>query len=436
MGDVTYHITAGMDQLRQQDKVPIGLPINNTIIYILDPNLHPVKIGDVGELYVSGLNVADGYVGDRDPDKFIKNHLTANPTYAKLYRTGDFARIQNGVIIYEGRTDSQVKIRGHRVNLLEVENAIISIEGIQNATVLCYKPEQISQTLLAFVLTRVTTNEHHIEEFLRKKLPAYMVPQVIILDKIPLLVNGKVDRQLLLKLYDNANSNENSLQANIDYKDIPQEKIKAATVLFEAVASILNRAAKTTICIDANFYNIGGNSLNSIYTIMALSEKGYNISIGDFIAAKNLGEVLDKIDNNQGSFSISQQPMQTSYTAELLKDEHKADVLEIISSSFYEKGDLEQWVMPNNFVEDYWNMIDGIWKPLVDNALCFVAKNKDGCIDGVALNYDAENKPKARISAKLDIVFGFLETIECPVRYNTLINLFDHNSFTYCEFQG
>ncbi|GJQ71327.1 hypothetical protein Trydic_g11061 [Trypoxylus dichotomus] len=422
MGDVTYHIVAGINQLQHQDKVPIGLPINNTIIYILDPNLCPVKTGEIGELYVSGLNVADGYVGDRDADKFIKNHLTVNPMFSRLYRTGDFARIENDMIIYEGRTDSQVKIRGHRVNLLEVENAITSIEGVENATVLCYKPDQINHTLLAFIVTRATTNEHQIDEILRSKLPIYMVPQVILLDRIPLLVNGKVDRQLLLKFYCNVSNNGAALQANIDYKDIPKEKMKAATVLFEAVASVLNRAVKTVICSDANFYDIGGNSLNSIYTIMVLSEKGYNISIGDFIAAKNLGEILDKIDNNQGSFSISQQPLQTNYTLELLKDEHKADALEIISTSFYKKGDLEQWIVPNNFVEDYWNMIDQIWEPLVENGLCFVAKGENGSIDGVALNYDARNKPKVNISPQLNIVFDFLENIERPVRDNVLLH--------------
>lgn len=129
MGDVTYHVMSNRQQLKNQDKVPIGLPVDNTIIYLLDQDYRPVKAGDVGELFVSGLNLAAGYVNGRDPDRFIDNPLAIDPTYSRLYRTGDFARIEKGTIIYEGRTDSQVKIRGHRVDLSEVEKAVNSIEG-------------------------------------------------------------------------------------------------------------------------------------------------------------------------------------------------------------------------------------------------------------------------------------------------------------------
>lgn len=97
---------------------------------MFDKDFRLVKAGDVGELFVSGLNLAAGYVNGRDPEKFLDNPLAIDPSYEKMYRTGDFAKIENGVLIYEGRTDSQVKIRGHRVDLAEVEKVLNSLEGV------------------------------------------------------------------------------------------------------------------------------------------------------------------------------------------------------------------------------------------------------------------------------------------------------------------
>lgn len=98
--------------------------------------------------------------------------------HSKLYRTGDFARIEKGQIQYEGRTDSQIKIRGHRVDLSEVEKATGSVLGVDKAIVLCYKPGEMEQALLAFVATNQKLNELQIEEKLQQKLPSYMIPQV------------------------------------------------------------------------------------------------------------------------------------------------------------------------------------------------------------------------------------------------------------------
>lgn len=185
----------------------LGLPVDNTIVYLLDNEYRPVKVGDVGELFVSGLNLASGYVNKRDPEKFINNPLAIDPVFSKLYRTGDFARIEKGYLIYEGRTDSQVKIRGHRVDLSEIEKALLSLDTVDKAVVLCYKPGEINQALLAFVVCKDSlASESQIESILRDKLTSYMVPQVILLDTIPYLINGKVDRQTLLKNYENTSN--------------------------------------------------------------------------------------------------------------------------------------------------------------------------------------------------------------------------------------
>lgn len=133
------------------------------------------------------------------------------PEYDRLYRTGDFASMQKGgCIIYEGRTDSQIKIRGYRVDLSEIEKNVLSIDGVDKAIVLCYHAGEIDQALLSFVtLTDNATlrQEAQLENALKTKLADYMVPQIIIIDSVPLLVNGKIDRQSLLKMYENTNNN-------------------------------------------------------------------------------------------------------------------------------------------------------------------------------------------------------------------------------------
>lgn len=218
MGDVTYFVCESKKQLSNFEKVPIGYPLDNTVIYILNPELQPVKPGDIGELFVSGSNLAQGYVNGRDPHRFIDNPLAVDPIYSRLYRTGDFASATKGCVYYEGRTDSQIKIRGHRVDLSEVEKNLLSLPGVDKGIVLCYHAGEIDQALLGFITVEKDSTLQtglQIEGALESKLPHYMIPQVIILDSIPLLVNGKIDRQSLLKMYENTNNNGKS---NHDWK--------------------------------------------------------------------------------------------------------------------------------------------------------------------------------------------------------------------------
>ncbi|XP_066261449.1 beta-alanyl-bioamine nonribosomal peptide synthetase ebony isoform X2 [Euwallacea similis] len=416
MGDVTYHVMEGLHDLKYHQKVPIGLPLDNTMVYLLDKDFRPVKIGEVGELFVAGLNLAAGYVNGRDPEKFIENPLAIDPTFSKLYRTGDYAKIEKGTLLYEGRTDSQVKIRGHRVDLSEVEKAVSSLKGIEKAVVLCYNSGEISQMLLAFVITKELLSEHQIEVALRDKLTNYMIPQVILIDSIPLLVNGKIDRQALLKMYENTNNNDDSFPAvEISYEGVPSHQLNAAKDLFETVAAILGRSTRNIISVNANFYEIGGNSLNSIFTISRLTEKGYHINIGDFISAIDFGEVLQRMTEDT---KITKQP--PSFTSELLRPEHKLPVLDMVTTSFYQKADLEQWIISEISVTDYQDLMDALWEPLLEKNLSFIARNETGKICGVALNFDAHDEPEVDIKSKLTVIFEFLESIEGPVRDNQL----------------
>ncbi|XP_018371553.1 PREDICTED: mycosubtilin synthase subunit C-like [Trachymyrmex cornetzi] len=170
--DVTYYLLSKRTQLQGMEKVPIGKPIDNCMIYLINKDMRVVPQGDIGELIVAGRNVAAGYIRERDTHKFLDNPYTIDPEYSRVFCTGDYAKIVKGSIIYEGRVDSQIKIKGHRVDLTEVEKAIVKIPDIDNVAVLCYKPGELSQTLVAFVTIMDGTNlsSSEIENFLHRTL--------------------------------------------------------------------------------------------------------------------------------------------------------------------------------------------------------------------------------------------------------------------------
>ncbi|PNF43301.1 hypothetical protein B7P43_G14455 [Cryptotermes secundus] len=424
MGDVTYHVVRSAAEIKDNDKVPIGRPLHNTAIYLLDENQHPVVSGEVGELYVSGLNLTQGYVRGRDPERFVPNPLTVDPEHSRLYRTGDFARLVKGSLMYEGRTDSQVKVRGHRVDLSEVEQAVAAVPGVEKSVVLCYKPGEIEQVLLAYVTTHPSAclTSQQVETALHNSLTTYMQPQVFVIDSIPLLVNGKTDRQALLRTYEEQNTGSGGLRTDsleLDYTGIADNQLAKAHTLFETVASVLGGSIRSKVCQRANFYELGGNSLNSVLTVTKLRQQGYVIGITDFISSKDLQDVMDRMhstDDDKDTTAATDKQENTRYTAHMLQDEHKDAANHMITESFYEKADLEQWLKPDVHRRDYKDLTDKIWEPLIQKNLSFLVKDALGEPVGVALNFDAHDEPTVDIASKLAIVFDFLEFLEGPIR--------------------
>lgn len=346
-----------------------------------------------------------------------------------MYRTGDFASLKKGVVYYEGRTDSQIKIRGHRVDLSEVEKNLASLEYIDKGVVLCYHAGEIDQALLGFVILQknaenryITKTGLQIENDLKHKLASYMIPQIVVLETIPLLVNGKVDRQTLLKMYENTNNNDDSeIELEFDYTGITDEQHEIAKDLFETVGHSIGRSIRSKLSIYSNFYELGGNSLNSIYTVTQLRNKGYFISITDFITAKTLKEILDKISNSsENENGSSKCDLQVDTSLELtcipLNDDHKEDTIEIITTSFYEKADIEHYIKNELHRSDYSEILEAIWDVLVEKDLSFVIKDSNGRSVGVSLNFDAHDEPEITVTSKLIYVFEFLEYVEGPTR--------------------
>ena len=194
--DITHHV---IDQ-PQKGSVPIGVPIRNMRIYILDENDSLCPIGVKGELCVAGIGVGEGYLND--PVKTRKSFVTdIFREGVPMYRTGDIARFnRDGIVEFFGRNDDQVKIRGYRIELGEIENRLTQIDAIKQAAVLVKTDAQQNKFLVAYLVENTPLDRTEIETRLKEHLPGYMVPSTFVsMDTFPLTRNGKVDRKSLPK---------------------------------------------------------------------------------------------------------------------------------------------------------------------------------------------------------------------------------------------
>ena len=246
----------------------IGSPIANTRIYLLDENRVPVPIGAIGEIYIAGDGVARGY--HNRPELTCERFLTmpAIDARSRLYRTGDLARqLENGNLIYHGRRDNQVKLRGYRVELGEIEFALRDTCALDDLAVVL-QPSSTGDRLVAFVgsaASRILEEAHWVDT-LRKRLPAYMVPSLSLLDHpLPRTLNGKIDRKAL------ASQDHQSTSPLID---------PPSDLLEQWLANIFASCLKqTNIPRDAHFFDdLGGNSLVA-FEIFVLIEKRLGVSM-------------------------------------------------------------------------------------------------------------------------------------------------------------
>jgi non-ribosomal peptide synthetase component E (peptide arylation enzyme) len=252
------------------DPVPIGRPISNTRIYVFDSAMRAVPIGTAGELLIAGDGLARGYLNapELTDSKFI-THVTAEGVSERLYRTGDQVRfLQDGTLQFLGRTDNQIKLRGYRIELEEIEAVLRRHPGIRQVCVVAEREGAGVKRLLAYCVpvSNVTLSDTALREHLRSALPQYMVPEAfVMLDGLPLAANGKVDRNKLpspasIRIgrgrdYIAPSTPQEKVLADIAADILRIERVGATDNLFELGADslqifqIASRAAKAAIPI-------------------------------------------------------------------------------------------------------------------------------------------------------------------------------------------
>ena len=197
--DTTYSTSALLPR-EPEASVPIGHPIANSKMYVLDGEMRPVPMGVTGEIHIGGAGLARGYLGHPDwtADKFVPNPFADKPG-DRLYRSGDLGKFRDdGQLGYLGRNDFQVKVRGHRIELGEIEVALAQIEQIAQAVVVTRERETGEKELIAYVVTSAEISNDGLRDRLRQHLPAYMVPSIFVrMESLPLAPNGKINRRAL-----------------------------------------------------------------------------------------------------------------------------------------------------------------------------------------------------------------------------------------------
>ncbi|EIW16652.1 non-ribosomal peptide synthetase [Pelosinus fermentans] len=268
-----------------RSSVPIGKPIYNTQVYILDNNLDPVPSGAIGEICLSGNGVGKGYINDKEltSKKFITNPFSDKQNDLRLYKTGDLGRyLPDGNIEFIGRVDYQVKIRGFRIELGDIESVIRQHPLVKEIIIIDKVVELDDHRLIAYLVPEHNDNIepdkiiNEVRQHTKEKLPQYMVPNnFIILGKLPLNPNGKIDRAALRSMYICEN---NLLDQFSEVPILPLEK-----ELMDIFCKILNI---NKIGIDDNFFEMGGHSLLVAQVIATINQK-FNIAFTTVVLYNN-----------------------------------------------------------------------------------------------------------------------------------------------------
>jgi aspartate racemase len=256
-----FEIAPGPDETTTYQRVPIGRPLANRAIYILDEHGNPVPIGVHGHLHIGGVGLARGYLNrpDLTAEKFIPDPFSAVPG-ARMYKTGDLARYRpDGNIEFLGRADHQVKIRGFRIELGEIEAVLGQHLAVREAVVLAREDVSGDKRLVAYVVADATADE--LRRFLKDKLPEYMVPAVVVLlEALPVTPNGKVDRRALPTPDRSRPELEKAFVAPRDDLELQLAHI------WEEVLGV------RPVGVKDNFFELGGHSLLAV-RLFALIEK-------------------------------------------------------------------------------------------------------------------------------------------------------------------
>ena len=254
-----------------EQNAPIGKPLDNFRLYIVDKQLNRLPVGAVGELWVSGPQVSRGYLNrpEKTAETYLTNPFTTDSKYSRVYRTGDIVRyLADGNIQFVGRRDGQVKIRGFRIELKEVEAVIREFPGIKDATVQAFDYETGGKFIAAYIVSDEQVDIKELNAFIGKQKPSYMIPAATMqIDAIPLNQNQKVNRKALPAPVIQA--------ADHEYVEPKNEQERMFAKIFGDILS-LDKVSATD-----NFFELGGTSLMVTKVIIECDKAGYHVIYGD-----------------------------------------------------------------------------------------------------------------------------------------------------------
>lgn len=266
--------------------IPYGVPLANQTLHILDKNYAPAPDWVVGDLYIGGVGVAEGYLVD---EILTQRQFIEHEALGRIYKTGDLARFRQGLIEFIGRSDSQVKIRGYRIELEEIESQASKVKYVDStiATVVVDDNGHKSIALFYTVSSQENLNENTLSLHLSSSLPSYMVPQNLLQFKyFPLTKNGKIDRKYLSDL-----AKEKSILNR--KKSLPKNAIqKSLAKIWSHLLSV------TDIDINDNFFNVGGNSILAIRMTTEI-RKNFDVSLSPshILQFNSISELSNLLEN-------------------------------------------------------------------------------------------------------------------------------------------
>src|SRR5713101_4820560 len=274
-----------MDSVPRRERVPLGRPINNVRVYVVDEHLSPVPLGAPGEIVFSGICVGRGYIND--PDRTRRAFLAdPNREGNRLYRSGDYGRwLPEGKLEFLGRRDSQVKISGFRIEIGEIENTLLRVPGVREGAVVVTEGPDRSKHLVAFYSGQQPLDANALQERLNASLPKYMVPTAFHWrNRLPLTDNGKIDKKAL-----------KALAGELDVAEQSHERPSTATEhrLAAAWAEVLG-VPKEQIGRRDQFFNLGGTSLSALKLAVRLNR---TVSLKDLTDHPVLADLAMLVDD-------------------------------------------------------------------------------------------------------------------------------------------
>jgi hypothetical protein len=266
--------------------LPIGTALPGTRVYVLDERRRLVPPGAVGELYAGGEGLATGYLGDEAETARCFGHFSPDVP-ERLYRTGDLVRFDaRGRLRFLGRRDDQVKLRGYRVELTAISDALISHPQVHDAVVAVTEGDSAEKRLVAAVVPTpgAPVETARLQSFLSERLPSYMVPTLwAVVDRVPVTGNGKVDRRALVAVAAPAGQAARTPAAR---QPVDDDALTRITSLFAEAIDDGNRNPDTEFGADTDFFMVGGNSMGAVRLMRLVKDRlGVTVRLRDFLLA-------------------------------------------------------------------------------------------------------------------------------------------------------